>query len=366
VVAIMSVRGKVWTVGLASTALLVGAVGWDLASRELSIPVALLGLALCALVAEGSALRSLARGRVRPIPPAGARMADGVVDIVPVAGVEGPVNPVNPRFRRFLRFAERDAARTSAPGLSATTPPLLGRAVLISVFVGRDGMAWTDYEIARCHDALERVGRWIEREASSRDALINIGLADTYFQVEDNDVDPVEIAFAPEGGDVGPMEANAATKAVVMASRAAAQLGFEDVVDLIGRINLRVEGDSRVWLLHVRRAGRSLAILADECAVSGVGLAVCFSREASFPEPLVGLGRTDPTTVAHEVLHLYGASDKYGVALRSYPTGSVTSRDIMRLNHDSLLRMTIDPLTASEIGWSDALSIRIVNKNARR
>ncbi len=74
----------------------------------------------------------------------------------------------------------------------------------------------------------------------------------------------------------------------------------------------------------------------------------------------------DPTTVAHELLHLFGATDKYGVALRSFRPGSVTSRDIMRLNHDLLSRMTIDPLTASEVGWEPVSTPRMSTKKARR
>ena len=230
------------------------------------------------------------------------------------------------------------------------------------MFVGRDGAAWSDEEIARGHAALERAGLWIEREASRHAARLNVGLADTYFRVQDDEVDAVEVAYSDEGEDVGPMEAHASTKAIVAASRAAASLGFADVVDLLGRINPRFEADALVWLLHFRRAGRSLAIPAGECEVDGVGLAVCYSKEASFPEPLSGPGRVDPTTVAHELLHLFGASDKYGMALRSFPTGSVSPRDIMRLNHDKLSRMTIDRLTASEVGWEPSGS----TKNARR
>ena len=60
---------------------------------------------------------------------------------------------------------------------------------------------------------------------------------------------------------------------------------------------------------------------------------------------------TDPVTIVHEVLHLFGASDKYGVPLRSFAPGSVTNRDVMRLDETSLLRVQIDPLTAREIGW---------------
>lgn len=345
----MSARGKVWLAGLAATAVLVGATGRDAGSRELSIPVGLLTLAVSALIAEATLLRSIARGGVPDIPPPpGARPADGVVEVQAVREIEAVPNRVDPRWRRFVRAVEPGPGPVARP---SGNPRLLGQVCLISVFVGRDGHAWTDPEVARAHESLGSAGRWIEREASRRDARLNVGLADAYFQAEDEGDDPVEVAFHPEGDDVGPMEADASTKGVIGASRAAARLGFADLADMVRRVDPRVEADARVWLFHLRRAGRSLAIPAVESDVPGVGLAVCFAREASFPEPLTGPGRVDPTTVAHELLHLFGASDKYGVALRSFPPGSVTSRDVMRLNHGSLSRMTIDALTASEIGW---------------
>ena len=362
----MSPRGKIWSIGLAITIGLAVVLGREAESRELSVPVALLSLSISALAAEGPTLLAHVRAKPRPVPPAGARPADGVVEIIPVSGVEGEVNPRSPRFRRFLGRPGIPAGPSEREELSTTNPALLGRVALISVFVGRDGVGWTSDEIAGAHESLARAGRWIEREASRHGVPVNIGLAETYFQDQDDEVDPIELAFVAEAEDVGPMEAHASTKAIVSASRAAARSGFVDVVDWLGRINPRVEADARAWLFHVRRAGRSLAIPASECDVSGVGLALCFSREASFPEPLVGPGRVDPATVAHELLHLFGASDKYGVAIRSFPEGSVTSREIMRLDHESLSRMTIDPLTASEIGWGDTAPRISSTKNARR
>jgi hypothetical protein len=362
----MSPRSTAWVIGLLITLGLIAALSVDDASRGLTIPVALLAVALNALVAEVAALRSLARSRGRSNTPPGASPADGIVDVVPMLGVEAEANPESPRFRRFLGLIETPGQPGQVARLPTIRPTLLGRVTLISVFVGRDGSGWTDEEIARGHAALERAGTWIEREAGRHAAPVNIGLADTYFRDQDDEVDDVEVAFANEGDDVGPMEAHASTKSVIAATRAAASLGFADVVDLVGRIDPRVVADARVWLFHVRRAGRSLAIPAEESEVTGVGLAVCFSREASFPEPLKGPGRVDPTTVAHELLHLFGASDKYGQALRSFPRGSVSSRDIMRLNHDQLARMTIDPLTASEVGWDPAVTPVASTKNARR
>jgi hypothetical protein len=353
----MSVRAKTWSIGLLVSAGLVVLTGLDESSRSLTIPVALLGLAVCALVSEAAFLRSLARRPVRSKAPAGARPADGIVEVVSMTGVEAEANSVTLRFHRFLRLIGGPGGAAQVRELPTVRPTLLGRVALISVFVGRDGVSWSDEEIARGHIALERAGLWIEREASRHTARVNVELADTYFRVQDDEVDDVEVAFAAEGDEIGPMEAHASTKSVIAASRAAASLGFADIVDLIGRIDLTVDTDHRVWLFHIRRAGRSLAIPAEECEVAGVGLAVCYSREASFPEPLSGPGRVDSTTVAHELLHLFGASDKYGVALRSFPRGSVTSRDVMRLNHDLLARMTIDGLTAMEVGWEPSESL---------
>jgi hypothetical protein len=347
----MSARGKVWLIGLALTASLAGLLAREDATRELTVPLVLLGLGVNALVAEAASLRSIGRRPNSPRPPEGARPADGVVDLAIMSAVEAPPLSSDPRWRRFSRLAEEPSRLPDVARLNQANPSLLGRVTLISVFVGRDGRPWSDLEIAQAHESMISAGLWIEREASRRDAPVNLGLADTFFQVEDEFEELVEVAFSAEGDDFGPMEANASTKGIVGASRAAARLGFVDVVDLMERINPRVEADVRIWLFHLRRAGRSLAIPASEGEVSGVGLAVCYSREASFPEALTGRGRVDPTTVAHELLHLFGASDKYGVSLRTFSPDSVSSKDIMRLNFESLARMRIDTLTASEIGW---------------
>ena len=224
--------------------------------------------------------------------------------------------------------------------------------VLISVFIGKDRHAWSEAEIARAHASMLRAGAWIEREAIRWDAPVNLDLSETYFVADDHRPDDVEVDFAPQGGEMQPFEAHAVTKALAVASRAATRLGFRDAVAMIEEINPRfLAADARVWLLHPRQAGHSHAIPLDDTELSGVSLAVCYAREASFPEPLTRPPYTDPVTIVHELLHLFGASDKYGVSLRSFPPATVTTRDIMRLDESSLSRARIDPMTAREIGW---------------
>lgn len=281
------------------------------------------------------------------------RLADGRVETLAVDGVEVAPNRTDPRFRRFVRRQGR--LRQSLPACrhrTRTTPRLEGRVVWLSLFVGRDGTTWSDAEIALAHRALERAGVWIEQQAAHYAARVNIALPDTYFEARDEVVEEVAIGFVPEGEAVGPLEIDAELKAIASASRAAARLGFHDLADLVQQSAGWFESDAVVVLLHLRRAGRSIAIPEDISSLPGVQVAVCYAREASFPEPLVGVPFPDPVTMVHEFLHLFGASDKYGIPLSQFPRGQVTARDVMCLHYEALPRLRIDPLTAREVGWS--------------
>ena len=348
-------------IGLAVALGLTLLIRLDPTFRDIGVPVGLIALGLFALLAEIVGFHSSAE-EFPSIKFLRQGDEDAAYLLVPMVGVEGRVNSSSGGYQRFLRISDYPGRSSKIARLPIESPRLVGRVVLVSLFIGRDGQEWNDKEVARGLEAVERAARWIEREAVRHAVGVRIGLAETYFQVFDDEVDPVEVSFADEGQDIGPMEARASTKAITTTSRAASRLGFADAVDLIGQINPRIDADSKAWMIHVRRSGRSLAILSTESDVEGVGLAVCYSRESSFPEPLKGAGRVDSTTVAHEVLHLFNATDKYGVALATFPKGSVTSKDVMRLNHNQLTRMTIDRLTAQEIGWTGGAPTRNPSK----
>src|SRR6185437_15906022 len=105
----------------------------------------------------------------------------------------------------------------------------------------------------------------------------NVDLADTYFVAEDETSEEVEVTFVPQGEQVQPIEARAQLRALTALTRAAGQLGFRDAVEMIARIDPRVEADTRVWLLHPRQAGCSFAVPIDATDLAGVSLAVCFA-----------------------------------------------------------------------------------------
>jgi hypothetical protein len=289
------------------------------------------------------------RGRVAPT---NARPADGVVELVPMEGAIAEENSVDPRIRRFLALGPSiEGGESRIPG---RTSALLGRISILSLFVGFDGRGWTDQEVVKTYRSLKRAGEWLEREANRWGAPVNVQLVEPYLWVDEaKDEGPIAIAFVPEGDHEAPFEADAGPRTLILFSRCAARLGFADAEDMITQVGRRVPADAWVWLLHVRAAGRSLAITDSDTEWPGVTLAVCYAREASLPEPLAGRPYPDSTTFAHELLHLFGATDKYTTPLHTFPPRLVSDRDIMCLYHDTLSRLRIDGLTAAEIGWID-------------
>jgi hypothetical protein len=349
----MSVRGWVWVLGFLAVGLAASALPWDEPTRQLAPMALLIVVCVIGLAAELAALAWARRANeARPLIPEGARPADGRVELVSIAGCRTEPNPRDPRLSRFVAIEAIDAVSPVPP--RSPTEALLGRVAILSLFLGKDGHAWTEAEIAQAHKSLLRAAEWIEKEAMRWRAPVNLAVAATYFAVDDETSDDVEIAFQSEGDHEGPLEAGATTKALAAFSRAAARLGFADSAELVAQIDARVEADAWVWLLHPRCEGRSLAVPERATALPGVTLAVCYAREASFPQPLTGPPYADSVTYVHELLHLFNATDKYGVPLRAYPGGQVTERDVMYLRYEQLARLRIDPLTAAEIGWAPA------------
>ncbi|MDB5351829.1 MAG: hypothetical protein JWN86_3076 [Planctomycetota bacterium] len=296
---------------------------------------------------------SFLRGRraPHPEPPLDAAPADGRVEIVPVCGIRGEPNRKDDRFRRFLGI-EPGEGPIRKKSRTRGFPLLLGRVALGSLFLDQHGKDWSDGEIAEAMGSLIRAGEWIEREAMRHGAAVNLDVLDTYFVAEDPVRErDVAIAILPEGDHEGLFDADAEVRLVAAASRAAGAMGFRDVADLAERVKSRLACDTLVWLIHPRSAGRSFVVPEADTGMRGVSLAICYAREDDFPGRLSGPPFSDPATFAHELLHLFGASDKYGVPLATFPRGTVTDRDVMRLEFERLSRLRIDPGTAREIGW---------------
>ena len=349
-------RWRIWFdgAGLVAVCLLAASVPWPEGWSTAGPFGLLLAWGLGALAGEAVGLIA---GLRRPGPrdaPADAAPADGAVEIVAVGGVESEPNSVDARFRRFVSVASApvdDPVQREAP-LGRELPPLLGRLTILSIFVGRHGRSWGDAETARTLASLVKAAGWIEAQARRWGARANVAIGDVYFAADDPENEDVDLAVVSEGDGLGLFEAHSTERGMASASRAASALGFEGLGGLVDRITAGVPGDHVVWLVHPRAAGRSHAIDNRVTLLPGVSLAICYAEFADFPAPLRGSPSADSATLAHELMHLFGATDKYGMSLAEFPPGSVTPADIMRLEVPGLGRMRVDPGTAVELGWS--------------
>jgi hypothetical protein len=342
-----------------------GLVAWWARRNEqlsgLEFWVAALAFGLTLLVFELARLVRLSRPGLSGVPSlpnrtAACRLPAGTVKIISASGVETTPNLRTHRFHKYERSIPSESAHPTglarlARSAGRSSPDFRGRWVIVSIFAGCDGRPWLDSEIAGRLDSLLEAGRWTIAEARRWRAELELGILETYFSVQVDTTNQVEIGFALAGSEIVPAEAKAISRALTMMSRCASQLGFRDGPALVLDIESRLSGWQCSWMLHVRRAGPSMAIPLELTELDGVSLAVCYACEASFNEPIVKLPAPDPVTFVHELLHLHGASDKYGVPLESFPHAAVSTYDVMRLDRDRLRELRVDPLTAAEIGW---------------
>lgn len=275
----------------------------------------------------------------------------GVVRLPFEPSEPNPASPAHARYVGPFRDADRTPDRPGMPWRRTPCPPLRGRVVLVSLFVGADGRGWSDDEAARHLASLARAARWMEEEAGRYGVEVGVGVADVYFAVDGETAEEVDILVAQSGGEVGLFEADMGIRAIALMSRAAASLGFRDAVDFVQEVAARLPGATVAWLVHLRLAGRSYAVPLDRTDLEGISLAFCHARQANFTEPLIRPPVPRAAVLAHEILHLFGAQDKYGWPLSHFREGGVTGRDVMRLESERLSDLRIDPLTAAELGW---------------
>lgn len=345
--------------------MVVEGLGWTTPDQRGA--VVLVGLLVLVVGLLGAELgRSAARPQLRKSMPESstdrqawthARPADGVIEWVRPVDVELSPNSEDDRLTRFEGYKGELSASSEPTNFwegNSQSPPLLGRVLIVPAFLGRDGMAWSDREIARAYQMMDKAARWIEKEAICWDAAANLALSSLYIEAIDDqgEDDEVELALFRRGGDDVPDEVDADVKTMASFSRAAASFGLSDAFQLIRGFRARQQADTHVWILHVRRTGTSFALDQWTTGDPGTRIAVCFARESTIPERLIGPPTSDPVTFVHELLHLFGATDKYNQPLSSFPSGTVSEHDVMRLDHESLSRLRVDPATAREIGWA--------------
>ena len=259
-------------------------------------------------------------------------------------------NEVDDRFGRQVQRPPRSSGRTRL-----ASEGLTGRVVVSTIFNSGEYSEWSDAEIARALRTVERSCRWIEREAIRWNAPLKLDVAGAYFVFPLRPFHEPEINLADQAHDLGLVAQGEWEWIFKGLNQGLPELGCDDFIDfVVSAESSLAPNDGVVWLLFPRQAGRSFALHRSDGLTGGANLAVCYALDANFPEPLRGSRpRVDPATIAHEMLHLFHATDKYGKRLDAFPEGTVTRSDIMRMaNLRSFETHTIDLATAREIGWA--------------
>jgi hypothetical protein len=233
-----------------------------------------------------------------------------------------------------------------------------------SIFLGRDGKPWSDAEIAAACAAVERAAAWIEREAAAWEAPLSFHVASLYLAVTDNGPrgeTPLELQSEEHQASLAdPAESVAVLSAV---ARSLQEEGWPGLTEVLHAFERGIGKGRLVWLVHSRSAGRSHWI---SDSLEG-RLAICYAQEESVPGPLARAPFPDPVTFVHELLHMFGATDKYGISSARFGPGMVGRNDVMLLHHERLAQLVVDPLTARELGWygGGALPPSVAQRNRR-
>ena len=316
---------------------------------------------------------------------------DGRHHLQSLQGCERVPNTSDPRWFRFngRRRDDADPLQRSSASLTRnrptvpwtwTPPPLLGRVAIASAFLGKDGRSWTDREIARTFEAVLKAADWLAAQARRWRAAVEFVVIDTAFVFDDPIDDlPKALELVDFMHQTQLAEADVTQLELAALSRAAVGLGFTDLYDWFGWTRVALEQslatarhhlqpssestiglddasrllnvDRVVWLIHPMRAGQSVALPIDQVRLPEVHVAICRAVEDDQAGPVLDAVKPDPVTMAHELLHLFGATDKYGLPLTAFEGDGVTPRDIMRLDLQRLSALRIDRATAGELGW---------------
>ena len=221
---------------------------------------------------------------------------------------------------------------------SATS--LKGLAYTLSLFVDHGITAWTSVEKRSFLNAGRAAERWLVEQALRYGVELQFHNGGNYGLQS-----PLHLRTLP------PVEADGMMEPSELLGRALRTVGWDDPAQLHDAI-LRQSGARTLHtVIYVNEPGRSFAGPCGSSRASKRFLESCVVFKRS------SVGRAEePSTIAHEILHLYGAWDMYASAKFSPTQLALAKRrfpnDIMVDSHGGLMMADVGPLTAWRVGWA--------------
>lgn len=208
---------------------------------------------------------------------------------------------------------------------------LKGTLAIHNIFVDCLPNHWDEKEINAVERALRECCAWIKREASKYSITVDTRISENH--------------FIAKSDRLPPSARNSRDEIFEWSSNVLKSIDFEDMQHYAHTFQEEEKAENWITFFHVQVAGRSYAF--DSTAITPIEFLVCFSEYADTPErKTLHTIRPDPREYAHEILHLFGAKDKYETSDKHPLT------DIMnRLDKFSLELLSISKPTAQEIRW---------------
>ena len=222
---------------------------------------------------------------------------------------------------------------------SFRTCQLSGRAITVIVWIESIDSRWTAAEKRQAEAAVRHAEGWISHQA------LTWGQDLSFVHVRSSDL-TIRLNRLPECIDTGAGRSVQEWIDVIMP-----HVDWRSPGAFLTQVQLERQVDHAHLLLLVRRPGRSYASPNSHGLDENDALpvATCFFDEGT---------RMWPSTIAHELLHLYGAWDLYHDPVKPRNSYSQTRhaerlfpRDIMLESNPLVQSLTITDLTAWRLGW---------------
>jgi len=218
---------------------------------------------------------------------------------------------------------------------------LKGNVYTLSVFISRQGKGgWTDEEKRKVLAKQSEAMSWLKTQALNYGIKVNFEACGVYGFEEDIKMTTIErgTASGNEPGD--------------WVSRMLYKLGYKSSLDIVKWVHSKTNAQQIQVLIYAKGRGRSYAMSSRE----GV------DKEQHFVEGAIVYEQNNDgqemlaSTIAHEILHLYGAWDlyqnQYQSSVNDERSRLLFPNSIMRIVSHDINELEVDEVSAWLAGWN--------------
>lgn len=238
--------------------------------------------------------------------------------------------------------AQLNAQNSGTQRKLGSAKTLKGNIYTLVCFISeKGGTAWTakekDVQIKKVKNSL----KWIEKQAALYNQKVNFSKMGTFGKAEDIKFDAIE-----KGSGSG-------KESVQWVSETLYKIGYNSTLTFYNQSITDQRCDEVQVLIFAKTNGTSYAI----AMVENANEELYFVEGALIYENYSSGANTATSSIAHEILHLYGAIDLYKTFKQSEENAQKAAKlypnSIMRRTSYNIEELNVDELNAWLIGWTN-------------